>query len=165
MNEVISSEEIARIINPEWIEEGILLNDAFALRRGETYISVNRPSIDSYDDDISDFVKKHQDFAFSENIYKRALLNVGDVREVKVSLGEINANIDVEVEPRDAHYKSHAGIFTRFENKVIKSGQLLDVHSDEFVSADTILLEVRMSLLGLSTVQEFSVVENNSQEI
>lgn len=56
MENVSSSEKVARILNPEWIEDGILMHEAFMLRDGETYISVNRPSVDSYDKDVTDFV-------------------------------------------------------------------------------------------------------------
>ena len=67
----------------------------------------------------------------------------------------IAAKIDVEVEPRDSHTKSHAGIFTRFQNKNIKRGQTLTVDTlAEGVSADTILLEVRMDLVDISSIEE-----------
>ena len=63
--------------------------------------------------------------------------------------------IDVEVEPRATHIKSHAGIFTRFQNKNIKRGQLLKAGPiSEAISADTILLEVRSQLLNISNIEE-----------
>ena len=69
---------------------------------------------------------------------------------------------DVEVEPRDFHTKSHAGIFTRFQNKNIKKGQLLKAGpTAQDISVDTILLEVRKELKNLSTVEECRIVEND----
>ncbi len=62
-------EDVARIINPEWIEDGELMHEAFMLNVGETYISVNRPSINSYVDDVTDFINKHPDYMFCENMY------------------------------------------------------------------------------------------------
>lgn len=157
METVSSSEKVARILNPEWIEDGILMHEAFMLRDGETYISVNRPSVDSYDKDVTDFINKHPDYAFDTDKYKRALLGVGEIRDINVAFDEVEAKIDVEVEPRDAHYKSHAGIFTRLDHKNLKKGQLIDVQAEENVSADSILLEVRMNLLDISTVEQCEI--------
>ena len=72
-----------------------------------------------------------------------------------MNVGDTNMKIDVEVEPRDTHTKSHAGIFTRFQKKNIKRGQLLKVGpvADE-ISANSILLEVRSELLRMATVEE-----------
>lgn len=66
--------------------------------------------------------------------------------------------IDVEVEPRATHTKSHAGIFTRFQNKNIKRGQLLKAGpTAEAISADTILLEVRSQLMKISHIEEHEI--------
>ena len=155
MNQMIpSSEKVARILNPEWIQDGVLMHEAYHLRVGETYISVNRPSVSSYDNDVSDFVRNHPSFSYEGDKYKRSLLGVDDIRNINVVFEGIEAHVNVEVEPRDVHYKSHAGIFTRFENKNIKNGQLVDVHAEKMVSADSVLLEVRMSLLEISSLEE-----------
>jgi hypothetical protein len=106
------------------------------------------------------FVKNHSCYAFDDNTYKRALLNVGDVRGIAVKVDQVEMKIDVEVEPRDSHTKSHAGIFTRFQNKNIKKGQLLKAGpTSEEVSGDTILLEVRKELKSLSSVEECEIIE------
>ena len=148
-------EDVARILSPEWIEDGELMHEAFMLNVGETYISVNRPSINSYVDDVTDFINKHPDYMFCENLYKRAMLNVGDIQSIDISLEGVNAKINVEVESRDIHTKSHAGIFTRFQDKNVKRGQTLKVGKlFNGISADTVLLEVRMNLLGISTVED-----------
>lgn len=155
-NQLISdSESVVRILHPEWIEDGVLLHEAFMLDMGETYLSVNRPVVESFPEDVAGFLNKHNDYIFDANSYKRAVLNVGDIRSIAVSLDGIAAKIDVEVEPRDSHTKSHAGIFTRFQNKNIKRGQTLtDGTLAEGVSADTILLEVRMNLVDISSIEE-----------
>lgn len=154
INQIPSEENVARILSKEWFVKDKLLSVAFALDAGETYLSVNRPAVETYDNDVSAFVKKHASYAFDDNSYKRALLNVGDVRSIKVEVGETKMMTDVEVEPRDIHTKSHAGIFTRFQNANIKKGQILKAGpTAEEISADTILLEVRKKLLSLSTIE------------
>ena len=155
IHQVPSEENVARILSKEWFVKDKLLSVAFALDAGETYLSVNRPAIDTYDSDVSTFVKKHSSYAFDNESYKRALLNVGDVRSVRVEVGSTQMMTDVEVEPRDTHTKSHAGIFTRFQNANIKKGQILKAGpTAEEISADTVLLEVRKELLALSTVED-----------
>lgn len=57
--EVSNHENVARILSKEWIIDGTLSNVAFSLRSNETYISVNRPAIDSYDSDVAAFIEKH----------------------------------------------------------------------------------------------------------
>lgn len=49
---VPNSEDVARILSTEWIVDGKLSNVAFTLRPHETYISVNRPAISSYNNDV-----------------------------------------------------------------------------------------------------------------
>ena len=155
---VSSEENIARILSKEWFVRGTLSSVAFALEQGEPYLSVNRITIDTYDRDVAMFVKNHSSYAFGDNTYKRALLNVGDVRGIDVKVDQVEMKIDVEVEPRDTHTKSHAGIFTRFQNKNIKRGQLLKIGpTAEEVSGDTILLEVRKELKNLSSVEECKI--------
>ena len=55
---VDSSEKVARILSTEWFVDGQLMNIAFTLLEGETYISVNRPVISTYDSDVAGFVAK-----------------------------------------------------------------------------------------------------------
>ena len=158
--QVSSEENVARILSKEWFVRGNLTSAAFALEQGESYLSVNRTAIDTYDSDVAMFVKNHNSFAFDDSTYKRALLNVGDVRGINVKVDQVEMKIDVEVEPRDTHTKSHAGIFTRIQDKNIKKGQLLKAGpTAEEVSGDTILLEVRKELKSLSSVEECKIVE------
>ena len=158
--QVSSEENVARILSKEWFVRGNLTSAAFALEQGESYLSVNRTAIDTYDSDVAMFVKNHNSFAFDDSTYKRALLNVGDVRGINVKVDQVEMKIDVEVEPRDTHTKSHAGIFTRFHDKNIKKGQLLKVApTAKEVSGDAILLEVRKELKSLSSIEECKIVE------
>ena len=64
-------------------------------------------------------------------------------------------NLTIEVEPRDTHYKSHAGIFTRFEGRNIKGGQNADIAigEGEVVSYEDVLLKVQHQLLAISTLE------------
>ena len=142
--QVLSSENVARILSKEWFVKGKLNAMAFTLDLGETYLSVNRTAVESFRTDVENFVLSHQSYSFGGGVYKLSLLNVGEIRA-----------IDVKVEPRNTHTKSHAGIFTRFQKKNIKHDQLLKVGpvADE-ISANSILLEVRLELLRMATVEE-----------
>ena len=153
---IADSENVARILHRNWAIDGILQHYAFVLRRNETYISVNRLAVSSYDDDVASFVESHSDFYANENNteYMRALVNVGEIRQIDVKVNEIKLDIEVEVEPRDLLTKSHAGIFTRYEGRNIKSGEGLSIESlEEVVSSDDILLEIRSHLLDLAQLE------------
>ncbi len=156
MNDVVlDTENVARILNRNWFMDDELMHIAFALRYNETYISVNRTSVESFSDDVRNFAKDHDDFTFGNDFDKLryAKLNVGDIRKINVSLGGVQVSVNVEVEPRDKHIKSHAGIFTRQDDKNIKpSGNIFVPELKENVSTDDILLKVRYKLLELSEV-------------
>ena len=128
---IADTENVARILHQNWVIDGILQHYAFVLRRNETYISVNRPAVSSYDDDIASFVESHPDFYANENKteYMRALLNVGEIRQTEVRVNETRLNIEVEVEPRDVFTKSHAGVFTRHDGRNIKAGEAFSIES------------------------------------
>lgn len=154
---VDSNEQVVRLIHRMWIVDGELQLNAFTLNDGETYLSVNRPAIESYIQDVNDFLTKHIQYTSSENsgIYPRAVLAVKDIQNLSISLEKETASLSVEVEPRDSHYKSHAGIFTRIDGKNIKGGsnQNIKTESNQVVSASAILQRVRMNLLRLSKVE------------
>ena len=77
LNMVADTEDVARILRRNWVVDGILQHYAFDMRRNETYISVNRPAVSSYVDDVRKFVESHPDFCFDsdEPAYMRALIN------------------------------------------------------------------------------------------
>ena len=153
---IADTENVARILHHNWVVDGILQHYAFVLRRNESYISVNRPAVQSYNADVSSFVESHPDFFAddSRTAYMRALVNVGNIRQTVVKINEIVLNIEVNVEPRDEHTKSHAGIFTCREGQYIKSSDNLRFDGlDEEVSSDAVLLEVRSRLLDLSQLE------------
>ena len=153
---VDDKETVVRILHKEWIVDGQLQITAFALRQGESYISVNRPVIDTFLSDVSDFVSKHADYKVSDKgslTYRQASLSVSAVRNIKVELGQLAADVSVKVEPRDAHYKSHAGIFTRCDEKNIKGGQeSIQDKNDCLMPVRAILQKVQHQLLALSTL-------------
>lgn len=161
---VESSELIARILSTEWFVDGQLMNIAFTLLEGETYISVNRPAIDSYDSDVASFVAKHDKYSFCSDTYKRAMLQVGSIRDIKIDAFGEPLNINVEVEPRDSHTKSHAGIFTRYENKNVKRGDTLS-HLEKNIPADDVLLKVRTQLLNMSIVEQVALSMQEKHDI
>lgn len=155
-SEISNSENVARILSRDWFEDGFLLHTAFALKQGETYISVNRPAIDSYNKDVMNFVKEHPKFAFGENRdqYSCALLNVGDIRGVQIVLDDKVMDIDVEIESRAARTLSHAGIFTKHSGQIIKVGGIvMFAPTEKEVPADDILLKVRNTLLKMASVE------------
>lgn len=54
----------------------------------------------------------------------------------------------------DAFTKSHAGIFTRYEGQNLKVGDTVSIESSENeVSTDDVLLEVRSHLLDLARME------------
>ena len=155
---VDNNETVVRILHKEWVVDGQLQVTAFALRQGESYISVNRPSIDTFTSDVSDFVSKHADYKVSDEgllIYRQAGLEVSAVRNIKVELGQLSADLSVEVEPRDAHYKSHAGIFTRYDEKNIKGGQeSIQDKNDCLMPVRAILQKVQHQLLAIAILEQ-----------
>ena len=154
---VDSNEQVVRLIHRMWMIDGELQLNAFTLNDGETYLSVNRPTIESYEQDVNDFLTKHIQYTLSENngIYPRAVLTVKEIHNLGVRLEKETASLSVEVEPRDSHYKSHAGIFTRIDGRNIKGGsnQNITTVDNQVVSASAILQRVRMNLLRLSKVE------------
>lgn len=158
---VDNNETIVRILHKDWVVDGQLQITAFALRQGESYISVNRPSIDTFPSDVSDFVSKHADYKVSDEsslTYQQASLDVSAVRNIKVELDQLSAEVSVEVEPRDAHYKSHAGIFTRYDEKNIKGGQeTIQDKNDSLMPVRAILQKVQHQLLTLSTLEQHEI--------
>lgn len=157
---IVSSEEhVARLVSSEWMQEGILQPVAFTLDEGESYLSVNRPVIESYDADVLSFVNAHPLYGVNGTSYFRAMLNVSEVRDIKVQLNETLLSTKVEVEPRNSHTKSHAGIFVHYQNQNIKRGKMLKIGSSaEDISTDTILLEIREQLLELAQLEECKLV-------
>ena len=51
-NNVADDEQVARIVSLEWVIDGELQLAAFALAPRETYLSVNRPIVETYDEDV-----------------------------------------------------------------------------------------------------------------
>lgn len=159
---VSSDENVARLISSEWMLEGILQPVAFTLDVNESYLSVNRPAVESYDTDVASFVKTHPLYGVNGLSYFRALLNVGEIRGIKAQVDETTLSAEVEVEPRDSYTKSHAGIFVRYQNKNVKRGQMIKIsHVSEEISSDTLLLEVRTQLLELATLEECKIATTN----
>lgn len=160
INKVLDSEIITRVIRREWLVDGVLQQTAYTLNPNETYLSVNRPAIDTYEADVHSFVISHDDFQFDRGKkFHCAVMPVSGVRGIKV-LDDNNTPlaVDVEVEPRDTHTKSHAGIFVRTGAKNVLPGRsLMGTSVPEAVSVDMILQDVRWELLALSTVEEHEI--------
>ena len=95
---ILDSEAIVRIIRQEWLVDGVLQQSAFTLKPQETYLSVNRPAVDTYDADVQSFVSSHASFQFDNGKkYRCASMQVSGVRSIKV-LDERNQPLAVEVE-------------------------------------------------------------------
>ncbi|MBR1668641.1 MAG: hypothetical protein IJ693_10250 [Bacteroidaceae bacterium] len=155
-----SKENVVRILANDWVINGVLQQTAFTLRDSETYISVNRPAVTSYTSDVTSFVRDHKNFRCESQgrvTYQWAILNVGDIRDIAITNGEQPLSINVEVEPRDVFTKSHAGIFTRYGLRNIKRGDVLTFDQTKDLSANMVLLKVRLALLRLSTVNTCSL--------
>ncbi|MBO5624809.1 MAG: hypothetical protein J5953_03340 [Prevotella sp.] len=160
---ISGNETVVRILHRDWIVDDELQISAFSLRQNETYISVNRPIIESFNDDISDFLSKHTEYLISDEpkAYKRAAMNVEELRSINVLLGQNNLDVAVEVEPRDSHYKSHSGIFTRLSGENIKGGQQKDVLIDEETTLpiSAIYQKVQHKLLSIATLEQHIIEE------
>ncbi len=63
MNTLVPScEDVVRLLSSNWIIKGELQHTAFMLNPGETYLSVNRPAIESFCKDVAAFLSKHSDY-------------------------------------------------------------------------------------------------------
>ena len=117
LNIVADNEDVARLLfSPLFICDGVLSQKAFTLDKdiNETYISVLRPAISSFDADF-DGIKKEGNI-----LYGYALLNVGEIISCNI---QYKKKIEFDVLPRNAgKRKSHAGIFTTIDNTKIKGG-------------------------------------------
>lgn len=153
---VSNEEDVARILSKGCVKNGVVQHTAFTLREGETYISVNRLAIPSFDSDVASFVRSHKNFLISDNdikSYQRAVLRVGKIRAISVVVDDKPLSVDVEVEPRDLFTKSHAGIFTRHDSKNLKTGGTIAVGEEKNISVDMVLLKVRLALVRLSSME------------
>ena len=151
-----NAENVVRILSNSWLRNGVVQHTAFALREKETYISVNRPAIPSFTTDVASFVRSHKNFISTNNgvnSYQRAVLHVAEIRAISVVVDGKPLSVDVEVEPRDAFSKSHAGIFTRHGNMNLKVDSTIAIDEEKNISADMVLLKVRMALVRLSSLE------------
>lgn len=152
--QIDKSENVARLLSNFWFDEGILLPVAFLHRIGESYISVNRPIVDSYDRDVESFLSCNPDFCYFQRMYRRAMLNVGGISDIRIEVGDTMTFADVEIEPRTDKKMSHAGIFVRYQNLNLKRGKIISIAPlKEEVSVDPILLEFRNELLERANVE------------
>lgn len=154
--QISSAELVVRLLNRIWIVEGELQPAAFVLNAGETYLSVNRPAVASYESDVDDFISKHPAFCVrsSQKMYYRTSLSVGAVRHIGCLIGNERLEVDVDVEPRSMHYQSHAGIFTRVNGVTVKAEKSIFYTGSKYgVSSEPILMKLRFELLRLSNVE------------
>ena len=83
------------------------------------------------------------------------MLNVGEVRRIRLERDDKPINIDVEVEPRPSKIASHASLFTRSGSMNIKKGNSIPAEPLPLgISADDVLMEVGWSLIDISTLRE-----------
>jgi hypothetical protein len=59
---VADEEQVARLVSQEWVVDGVLQVAAFVQAPRETYLSVNRLSIDSYSEDVRHFIESHPNY-------------------------------------------------------------------------------------------------------
>lgn len=165
MDIVTNKEKIVRILHNDWVVDGKIQVNAFSMRQNETYVSVNRPAIQSFTDDVSDFVCKHLDYLFTDTpiTCRQAAMITGEVRNIVIELGGRTANVSIEVEPRGNNYLSHAGIFTRYGDKNIKGSSQTDfpIGEGKHMPASAILQKVQLRLLQLSTLETLEIVQRS----
>ena len=95
----------------------------------------------------------------SQQEHRCASMQVSGVRSIKVfDESDQPLAVEVEVEPRDVHTKSHAGIFVRTGTQNVLPGRsLIGTSVPEEVSVDMILQDIRWELLALSTLEEHEI--------
>ena len=117
MDFVTDDEDVARMLfSPLFICDGVLSQKAFTLEKvtNESYISVLRPAIYSFSNDMEGIRKE------GNEVFGYALLNVGEIRNAKI---EYRESITLDVLPRiTGKRKSHAGIFASVGNVKVKGG-------------------------------------------
>ena len=110
-------ESVARLLfSPLFICDGVLSQRAFQLEdaNGETYISVLRVAMKSFELDIEGIKRE------GNILYGYAEMNVGSIRTLIVPE---HPEVKFDVLPRNTgRRKSHAGIFTSIANKRVKGG-------------------------------------------
>jgi hypothetical protein len=108
---------------------------------------------------VADFVGNHPEFRVTgENLScKASLMNVGEMRNIKVDLGPLSADVAVDVEPRSQHYPSHVGIFTRLNGRYIKGGHQIDIRKweERLLPIRAIHQKVQHALLALSKLEKY----------
>jgi hypothetical protein len=143
MEIVADEEDVARILfSPLFICEGVLSQKAFTLEQAkdESYISVLRPAIDSFNADMTG-IKKEDNVVFGY-----ALLNVGEVRHAKF---DYSVPLRLDVLPRNAgKRKSHAGIFATIGCVKVKGG------SPQSVAR--LMMRMRLVNIAQKRIVEFS---------
>jgi len=167
-NIIDSKENVARLLSNEWLVEGEVSVDAFALAPKETYLSVNRPSVPTYEADVRKFVSSHREYLFAENnemVFSAAMMNVGDIRGIIVDVDGSSMDLDVEIEARDAHTKSHAGIFVRSHGEnIVRGRSIMSASVPKGVSSDDILMEVQWCLKDIAKQATFELSLSQEQE-
>lgn len=154
-----SEENVARLLCSEWVDNGDISVDAFALAPNETYLSVNRPAVDTFRSDVEKFVSSHQGFVTAKDhgqAFCAAMMNVVDVKAISVEIDDCQLDVDVEIEPRDIHTKSHAGIFVRSGGvNIVKGRRIMSSSVPKGVSSDDILMEVQWSLKDIAKLETY----------
>ena len=142
-------------------DEGMVTNLLREFESFDGYISVNRVLAPSFNEDVRNFILTHPSYSNTNGYYNRAVLHVKDIRSIAVVIDGAVLSVDVEVEARSRNIASHAGIFVRHNDKNIKTGNQVVIKNQSLgISADDILLDVRMSLLRIATLEEAKSVLN-----
>lgn len=143
MDFVADWEDVARMLfSPLFVCNGVLSQKAFTLEAAsnENYISVLRPEISSFKDDMEGIMKD------GNTLYGYALLNVGEIRKPQI----VNTKpISLDVLPRNAgKRKSHAGIFVTIGNARIRGGMPQ--------TAERLLLRMHLVRIAQKRIVKFS---------
>ncbi len=161
-------EDVARLLSKEWLVDGEVSVDAFALAPKETYLSVNRPSVPTFEADVRKFLSNHREYLLAENnemFFSAAVMNVGDIRGISVEVDGSPMDLDVEIEVRDAHTKSHAGIFVRSHGEnIVRGRSVMSASVPKGVSSDDILMEVQWCLKDIAQQATFELSLLQEQE-
>ncbi|MCR5455812.1 MAG: hypothetical protein K6F33_12565 [Bacteroidales bacterium] len=140
-----NNENVARLLKDVWYSDGIVASAAFNLRPQihETYISVLRESVNTFNKDITLVCKNLPAYY--------AIMNVAEIKSLKVKTLDDDIEFDVRAVDNEK-IKSHAGIFININGQKLVGGEPFEyLKMQQGMSSDVVLLEIRKTLAKLSS--------------
>jgi len=141
MIQLDDKEDVARVLKPIWLCEGVVSPSAFNLRPHihESYISVLRHTHAAFVKDVYAVARGQKQISY-------ALTNTGELRQLQVDAIEDKITFDVAAIDNQ-QLTSHAGVFIYVNNQQVVGGEPFEsLDLKHGVSVDSVLLSVRDTL-------------------